>query len=270
MAKKHICEICQKELSRSTTLRDHLRGVHSGDKPFACPLCLKRFARKSDLTTHQNTHGTRRKFACGLPGTSHANCPASFLRKRDLERHQRNAGLLPAVGHTPVTLDDANASRQSSETLADADMPEEPADTEAVIDAMPPITQMTGSEHQVATEHASPTPTGSMINNFEWNLPSKVDHQVRAVEALLWPSFRGLLKECSLFYNFAKAAHLIAFLADRNDNPRDSTEMYALVGLALVDFQLCIERRYSRVGMFFGAAVMLLMMVRSLCLTDRD
>jgi hypothetical protein len=263
MGRKHVCKICQKELSRSTTLRDHLRGVHSGDKPFACPVCLKRFARKSDLTTHQTTHGARRRFACGVPGSSHANCSARFLRKRDLKRHQRNAGLLPAGCDVSVLLDAATTARQSPDL--NVINPEDPNISQGAISSNPVSGSPTNEQEQNSTapSNSAPIETPSEI---EWNLSTTVAHQVedKVVEAALRSDFHDLLRQCSLFNNFTKAVHHMSSLVVGAKELRGNTEVFVIVGLALVDFQLCIERKYSHVGMFFGAAVMLLMMVRKL------
>ncbi|KAH3848730.1 hypothetical protein DPMN_091110 [Dreissena polymorpha] len=52
---RHQCEICQKYFPRRLALENHLRTL-TGDQPFACPMCAKRFAVKGNLKRHMVTH----------------------------------------------------------------------------------------------------------------------------------------------------------------------------------------------------------------------
>nr|XP_018904908.1 PREDICTED: zinc finger protein OZF-like [Bemisia tabaci]XP_018904917.1 PREDICTED: zinc finger protein OZF-like [Bemisia tabaci] len=80
----HQCPKCSKRFSVSYYLKKHLR-IHSGERPFACNLCPKRFGQKSTLINHQlcvHQIGEAKKFPCPY-------CERVFPMKDRLKLHIR-------------------------------------------------------------------------------------------------------------------------------------------------------------------------------------
>lgn len=53
--KPHVCLVCGKGFSTSSSLNTHRR-IHSGEKPHQCQVCGKRFTASSNLYYHRMTH----------------------------------------------------------------------------------------------------------------------------------------------------------------------------------------------------------------------
>jgi hypothetical protein len=49
---KHRCNVCEKEYTRASSLRIHLR-THNNERPFNCKTCGKAFVRKHDCERHK-------------------------------------------------------------------------------------------------------------------------------------------------------------------------------------------------------------------------
>ncbi|XP_055941996.1 zinc finger protein 112-like [Argiope bruennichi] len=102
--KPFMCNVCKKKFSWKSHLDQHYL-THTGERPFVCDFCEKGFTRKGDLNIHVMTHTGERPFVCDF-------CEKGFTRKCDLNIH-----VMTHTGDKPFVCDVCNKAFARKSTL---------------------------------------------------------------------------------------------------------------------------------------------------------
>ncbi|XP_049537550.1 testis-specific zinc finger protein topi-like [Anopheles darlingi] len=73
---------CQRRFTIRPDLNDHVRKCHTGERPYLCEICNKRFLTGSVFYQHRLIHRGERRYGC-------ADCSKRFYRADALKNHQR-------------------------------------------------------------------------------------------------------------------------------------------------------------------------------------
>ena len=56
----------RRNLPNFMNLSAHIKRIHSGEKPFKCDVCYKKFVDSSTLRRHQRIHAGEKPFKCDV------------------------------------------------------------------------------------------------------------------------------------------------------------------------------------------------------------
>ncbi|KAG0709878.1 hypothetical protein DFH29DRAFT_1065072 [Suillus ampliporus] len=94
------CMSCPKTFARRGDMTRHQQ-LHTGIKPHVCETCGKGFAQYSGLKTHRNTHTKAKPYACGIGTCTKAFSDPSSCTRHRKETHRREGAykcVVPECG----------------------------------------------------------------------------------------------------------------------------------------------------------------------------
>ena len=99
--KPFVCLDCRKKFINSNHLNVHRR-IHTGEKPFVCPDCDKKFTQLGNLKQHRRIHTDEKPLVC-------PDCDKKFSNKSRLNRHFKiHTGERPHTDEVSFVPNDHN------------------------------------------------------------------------------------------------------------------------------------------------------------------
>ncbi|CAG7835714.1 unnamed protein product [Allacma fusca] len=102
--KKYQCQDCDKVFAGKASLDMHRRYAHTGETPFGCTYCDKRFKSRGDLAYHIATHTGNYKFTCEV-------CGKKCITKGNMNVHMRTH-MIHSCNKCGVPCASANALKK--------------------------------------------------------------------------------------------------------------------------------------------------------------
>lgn len=76
------CPHCEYKSNVLINVKQHIKFKHTGERPFACLICFKRFTTKQNLQVHTRIHTGEKPYRCSV-------CLKDFNHKSNYDKHKK-------------------------------------------------------------------------------------------------------------------------------------------------------------------------------------
>lgn len=80
--KPYECDICHKRYTQASTLASHKKATHLKELPYECIVCQKKFAKARTLLVHTRIHTGEKPYSCDI-------CSRCFSQQNGLKKHMK-------------------------------------------------------------------------------------------------------------------------------------------------------------------------------------
>lgn len=100
----HICPFCPYKSLYTGNMERHIQVKHTGEKPFSCKICEKRFTQKCDLKRHMRSHAKDFPFHC-------SSCRQGFITEELKNEHESSCNQRRFECYLCKDFDKSNGKR---------------------------------------------------------------------------------------------------------------------------------------------------------------